>query len=84
MRTELFRRIAAIADITERKHAEEQLRQSHNLLEAIKNAQSGFIEDSDKRVLFDNILQELISLTQSEYGLIGESSITLKVILIKN
>ena len=64
--------IAAIADITERKHAEEQLRQSHNLLEAIRNAQSSFIEDSDKRILFDNILQKLISLTQSEYGLIGE------------
>ena len=64
--------IAAIADITERKHAEEQLRQSHNLLEAIRNAQSTFIKDSDKRILFDNILQKLISLTQSEYGLIGD------------
>jgi len=41
-------------------------------LKAIKNAQSSFIEDSDKRILFDNILQELISLTQSEYGIIGE------------
>ncbi len=64
--------IAAIADITERKRAEDELRQSHDLLEAIGNAQSSFIEDSDKRILFDNILQELISLTRSEYGLIGE------------
>ena len=61
-----------LRDITERKRAEEELRQSHNLLEAIKNAQSSFIEDSDKRMLFDNILKKLISLTQSEYGLIGE------------
>lgn len=64
--------IAAIADITQRKQAEEELRLSHNLLEAIGNAQSSFIEDSDKRILFDNILQKLISLTRSEYGLIGE------------
>ncbi|PWB53694.1 MAG: hypothetical protein C3F06_06150 [Candidatus Methanoperedenaceae archaeon] len=64
--------IAAIADITERKQNEEELRQSHNLLEAIRNAQSSFIEDSDKRILFDNILHKLISMTQSEYGLIGE------------
>jgi PAS domain S-box-containing protein len=64
--------IKVVREITGRKHVEEELHQSHNLLEAIRNAQSSFIEDSDKQILFDNILQELISLTQSEYGLIGE------------
>ncbi|MCH8067993.1 MAG: PAS domain-containing protein [Candidatus Marinimicrobia bacterium] len=59
-------------EITERKRAEEELNRKHNLIESIKNVQSQFIADADPYILFDNILKVILSLTQSEYGFIGE------------
>lgn len=64
--------IETVQNITERKRAEEALRRSHNLLAAISRAQSHFIIDTDPHVLFDNLLSDILSLTQSEYGFIGE------------
>ncbi|GAA6616355.1 sensor histidine kinase [Scytonema sp. NUACC26] len=50
----------------------EQLEANHNLLKALTIAQSQFIVDANPRVLFDNLLDNLLELTQSEYGFIGE------------
>ncbi|MCX9010785.1 MAG: PAS domain S-box protein, partial [Candidatus Methanoperedens sp.] len=63
---------AIVRDITERKRSEETLHRNHTLLNAISDAQSHFIADSNPKVLFDNLLANLISLTRSEYGFIGE------------
>ncbi len=61
-----------VRDITARKKAEEELLANHHLLEAISRLQSRFIVDPNPRVVFDEILSELLSLTISEYGFIGE------------
>ncbi|KYC38008.1 hypothetical protein WA1_39395 [Scytonema hofmannii PCC 7110] len=50
----------------------QQLEASHNLLKALTVAQSQFIIDANPRILFDNLLNNLLELTQSEYGFIGE------------
>lgn len=52
-------------DISERKKAQK-------LLGAISRVQSLFIRDVDSRVLFDKLLRDICSLTNSEYGFIGE------------
>jgi len=42
------------------------------MLDAINRAQSQFIKDSDSQIIFDDLLKNLLTLTNSEYGLIGE------------
>lgn len=61
-----------VRDLTERKRTKEALRQSNDLLKAITRAQSQFISDVDPNILFDEVLRNILSLTQSEYGFIGE------------
>jgi|GEM_PF-946048 len=59
-------------ELAERKRVEEEVRNFHNLLDSIRLAQSQFIADADPRMIFDGLLNVLLSLTQSEYGFIGE------------
>lgn len=61
-----------VRDLTERKRTKEALRQSNDLLKAITRAQSQFISDVDPNILFDELLHNILSLTRSEYGFIGE------------
>ena len=42
------------------------------LLSAITRAQSQFVQSPDARVVFDGMLEGLLTLTESEYGFIGE------------
>ncbi len=58
-------RLQIATDITDRQAAEE-------VLESVQRAQSLFIRDVDPHVLFDGLLSDILSLTQSEYGFIGE------------
>ncbi|MEL4895407.1 PAS domain S-box protein [Crocosphaera sp. Alani8] len=52
-------------DITKEK-------KSHQLLQAISLAQSQFIADVNPTILFNDLLQNLLILTESEYSFIGE------------
>lgn len=52
--------------------AEKELQRSNRLLHSISEAQAQFITDVDLESLFGNLLNDLLTLTQSEYGLIGE------------
>ncbi len=61
-----------VIDITFRKQAEDSLRQSNNLLRGITLAQSRLIEDAEPTILFDGLLENLLQITDSEYGFIGE------------
>ncbi|MUH01179.1 GAF domain-containing protein [Scytonema sp. UIC 10036] len=61
-----------ILGLREQEDTLEQLEASHNLLKALAVAQSQFIVDANPRILFDNLLDNLLELTQSEYGFIGE------------
>jgi len=59
-------------DITELRESNERLLRNTCLLESITRAQSRFISNIDTRILFDELLNDLLSLTGSEYGFIGE------------
>ncbi len=64
--------IAIVQDISERHAAEREREQQHRLLDVISRTQSRFIRDADHRALFDELLSDLLGLTESEYGFIGE------------
>ncbi len=59
-------------DITERLFAEKTLKERNELLDALTSAQSLYISDTDPKIIFDNLLSTVLSLTQSQYGFIGE------------
>jgi len=59
-------------EIERRAETEHALGKSNRLLHSISEAQAQFITDIDLSVLFDKLLQDLLALTQSEYGFIGE------------
>lgn len=59
-------------DITERKETEERLHSSGILLDAIRQAQSRFINSTDARSIFAFLLDTVLGITGSEYGYIGE------------
>lgn len=61
-----------VQDITDRKLAEQALRRQHALLATIGRAQSGFILHADAQKMFGNLLADLLALTDSEFGFIGE------------
>lgn len=64
--------IAIMQDITEYKVAQESIKETNRLLHAVSSAQSQFIADTGVHELFENLLKDLLSLTRSEYGFIGE------------
>ncbi len=64
--------IAIVRNVTQEKKAESELIKSNNILKAITIAQSQFIADTLPHILFDDLLENLLSLTESEYGFIGE------------
>ena len=59
-------------EIEVRQGAEEALQESNQLLQIISKAQSQFIADESLQILFDNLLENLLQLTESQYGFIGE------------
>ncbi|MDX2231532.1 MAG: PAS domain S-box protein [Leptolyngbyaceae cyanobacterium bins.349] len=66
------RLVGTDADITDLKHTEISLQRTNQLLSAISEAQTRFITEADPGILFDNLLETLLQLTNSEYGFIGE------------
>jgi PAS domain S-box-containing protein len=61
-----------LEDITERRQMEERLHQQEQLDHIITRAQGLFIRSEDSRTAFDALLKDLLSITKSEYGFIGE------------
>ncbi len=59
-------------NITDRKQAELDLYESHQILEAISYAQAQFITDVDSHLLFENVLSSVLKLTESEYAFLAE------------
>jgi len=56
----------------ERQNSEIKLKQQNDLLAAISRACEQFIANADPRKVFDNMLLDLLDLSDSEYGFIGE------------
>jgi|GEM_PF-3040017 len=59
-------------DITERKITQKTIQKNNDLLKIISSTQSQFITASSADSLFDGLLENLLQLTKSEYGFIGE------------
>lgn len=52
-----------------------ELAAANKLLDALNTAQSMFIAEADPQILFDGILQNILALTDSQYGFMGEVSL---------
>ncbi|MHC9064170.1 PAS domain S-box protein [Nitrospira sp. CMX1] len=59
-------------DVTERKLTERREQATQRLLASITRVQSLFIDNEKPDAVFDIMLRELLQLTESEYGWIGE------------
>lgn len=59
-------------DISTRKKYEEELKQNDLLLSTINYVQKNFISQEDKSGAFEILLEQLLKITKSEYGFIGE------------
>lgn len=62
-------------DITARKQGETDLQRSHALLQMISRAQSQFIAATQPDILFEDLLENLLALTASDWGLIAEAEL---------
>jgi hypothetical protein len=61
-----------MSKFTERQKVEEELRRTCRLLAALTRAQDRFVLDAETRAPFEKLLNTVLSLTESEYGFIGE------------
>lgn len=61
-----------ISDVTETQRAQDRLERQHRMLEAVRQAQTLFIEADDKRKVFDGLLSALLTAGDSAYGFVGE------------
>ncbi len=64
--------LVSMMDITDRKRDEQALRQTNDLLHSISRAQSQYMTHGNERAVFDGLLTSLLTITESEYGFIGE------------
>ncbi len=69
--------IGFIYNLRKKRHSEslkakENMLSNYRLLDTISQVQSSFITDISSQILFNNILDHLLTLTKSEYGFIGE------------
>lgn len=64
--------LGVYSDITERVEAQRSLHQHHRLLASIYTTQLRYFSQANKMEVFSTLLQELLSLTESEYGFIGK------------
>ena len=55
-----------------RQNAEALLARQHSLLQAISQAQATFIAGTSPRAVFDTVLQALMELTDSAFGMVGQ------------
>nr|WP_081617254.1 PAS domain S-box protein [Thioalkalivibrio sulfidiphilus] len=61
-----------IRNITRQKQAETALHEQQRITAMIAHAQASFISEPDQREAFDTLLGDILALTHSEYGFIGE------------
>jgi PAS domain S-box-containing protein len=64
--------VVLVHRVTQEVHDQQTLESQKSLLESIVRAQLDFLADVDPRQAFDRLLTDLLALTRSEYGFIGE------------
>ncbi|MBF0194467.1 MAG: GAF domain-containing protein [Magnetococcales bacterium] len=63
------------AQSTELKLLNQNLQANQRLLESIRSAQSNFIHNIDAKIVFNKLLDDVLLITSSEYGFIGEAHV---------
>jgi PAS domain S-box-containing protein len=63
---------SVLGSLATRKRAEEALRAQNELLWALDRVRGQFLAEEDPTALFGQLLADMLSLTQSEYGFVGE------------
>lgn len=77
-------------NVTDRVRSEEKIRRSLSLLDSINNAQASIIADQKPGEVFDSLLDDILALTKSAFGFIGETltdendAVYVKVMAITN
>lgn len=66
------RMLGTFADITERRRDQEAAARQNRMLQAVSRAQALVIASSDPGTIYEGLLAELLALTQSEHGFVGE------------
>jgi PAS domain S-box-containing protein len=61
-----------IGAVTERIVSENRLRESNRLLDSIRDIQNKYMTEIESKVLFNDLLNKFINLTDSAFGFIGE------------
>lgn len=61
-------------DISDRKRIEQLFLEQNRMLHAVSEAQADFISDADPHPTFNRLLTQLLDITDSQYGFIGETS----------
>ncbi len=64
--------VVILRDISDRTAVSHELEINHSMLDAISGIQSQFIRDGDTKTAFDSLLTQILQITGSEYGFIGE------------
>lgn len=64
--------VGIVRDISERKATERELSFNHEMLDSISTIQSRFILDGNTAAAFERLLSQILKVTESEYGFIGE------------
>lgn len=64
--------VAVARDLTERLESAEEIRRSNQLLSALAAGQAAFIENPGSRTAAEVFLQQVLAISGSEYGFIGE------------
>lgn len=64
--------VAVVRDVTEQKRAELELHKARQMAETIARAQLQFIVQKDRHQSFNELLNDILALADSEYGFIGE------------
>lgn len=59
-------------DVTDRKHVENRLRQTNQLLQSLSRLQQDFLLQVPAQDIFQDMLEVLLEVTQSEYGFLGQ------------
>jgi len=62
----------AIRDISHLKQTEKEVVEKNKLLDTLYNMQNKFIAEEDNKKVFGELLDEILLITNSEYGFIGE------------
>ncbi|MFN8041246.1 MAG: ATP-binding protein [Acidimicrobiales bacterium] len=65
-------RVIAFRDVTVREQAEERLRRSNRMLEAVARIEADYLVSEDRESVFTLLLEAVLDLTDSDFGFIGD------------